>query len=177
MKKGKTLPPVEQKDVFSRYKLQKMHQYLFSGIFAFVIAFSLVSAREGVDVRHFLANVAEVQNVQSPLSADIVARLSVTGTIDIIVGNTLEAPKTIELSLLGDPSRFSNLRTSDTAVTLLSQSEGVYQIRVSLSGQTVLPNTKIATLTYDGPSREISIVDTTFVTQAGIRYNLSNSFE
>lgn len=177
MKKGKTLPPVEQKDVFSRYRLHRIHEYLFSGVFAFVIAFSIVSAREGVDVRQFLANVAEVQTVSPQLDADLVARLSSTGTLDIIVGNTLESPKTLELSLLGDPARFSSLRGDSENISILSESEGVYHVQINLSGEKILPNTPVARLFFDGGARTLSLVDTEFTTVDSTRYALSNSFE
>lgn len=100
-----------------------------------------------------------------------------TGSIEILAGNTFETPKHIELSLLGDPVRFSELTSRDSRVMIQSESEGIYQIKINLPPQRILSNTPVATLTYSGNSRQISIVNTTFTTQDGVQYNLSNTFE
>jgi hypothetical protein len=177
MKQGNTKKISSNNDIFSRYRTSKFHQYLFSGIFAFVIAFSLVSAREWVNVQQFLASVSQVNQTPISYDADIVLHRRADGMIDIIAGNTLQKVDRLEFTLLGDPMYFRALTSNSEFVEILSESSWVYQVVANLRGQDILPGMSILNLHWDiDPNTHLALVDTDFVS-SDTRYQLSNKVE
>jgi hypothetical protein len=165
-------------DIFSRYRAWRFYQYLFSTAFAFVIAFSLVSAREGVDVRGLLANVAQVDQATVRYDADIILRSwTSSGALELIAGNTLQKVDRIELTLLGDPAHFRSLRASSSDIQILSESAGIYQVSIKRQTQDILPWQTIASFIADIDTvTQVALVDTDFIS-GDVRYHLSNKVE
>jgi hypothetical protein len=109
-------------DFFKSFRTAQIHKYLFSGGIAVFVAFSLVSLiHSDIDPRGLMASVAGVTEVPR-YDADLVMTRENSSLI-VTFGTRAQAVDTVDLTLLGDPSRLHSITSINPDVRIVSQSE------------------------------------------------------
>lgn len=160
-------------DFFKQFRSAQIHKYLFSGGIAVFAAFSVVSfIHSDIDPRGLMASVAGVTAPQ--YAADIVMTRQ-DGSIVLTFGKQAQVVDTIDLTLLGDPTRLHTITAASPDIRIESQPEmGVYHISINMHGRDVTTGTQVASLMAQiDTGAALALSDTEFVS-GGQRYSLSN---
>ena len=120
-----------------------------------------------------MASVALVSDVPS-YDADIVMTRQ-NDSIVLTFGKRAQAVDTIDLTLLGDPSRLHSITSINPDFRIVSQSEmGIYHVSIDMHGRDIAAGTPIASLTARiDTGAVLALSDTQFVS-GGQRYSLSS---
>jgi hypothetical protein len=96
--------------------------------------------------------------------ADIVMTRQ-SNSIVFILGKSAQAVDTIDLTLLGDPSRLHAITSPNTDIRITGQSDmGIYHISIDMHGRDIIAGTQITTLTTSiDTGATLSLSDTQFV--------------
>ncbi len=123
-----------------------------------------------------MASVAGVTEIPR-YDADLVMTRENSSLI-ITFGTRAQAVDTVDLTLLGDPTRLHTITASSPDIHVTGQSEmGVYHISIDMHGRDIVAGTHIASLTaMIDTGAVLSLSDTQFVS-GGQRYSMSNKGE
>ena len=167
-------------DFFSLYRSRQLRKYALSGGIAVFVAFASVSfINSPLDMNGLMASVANVSSEVGTqhYDADLVMTREDSSLI-VTFGTRAQAVDTINLTLLGDPSRLHTITSINPDVRIVGQSDmGVYHVSIDMHGRDIAVGTRIAELTVSiDTGTTLSLSDTQFVS-GGQRYSMSNQGE
>lgn len=120
--------------------------------------------------------MASVANVKKGphYDADIIMNRENTSLI-FTFGSTAYKVDRIDFTLLGDPTRFHSISSTDANIQIIGQADmGVYHVSVDMHGRDINPGTRVADLiSVVDMGSALAITDTQFVS-GGQRYSLSS---
>lgn len=165
-------------DFFTEYhkeKFSKITSYLFSGMFALVLAFSFVSYSQNGNLAGLMASVANLTpSVQ--YNADIILQGS-GSSYSLIFGSDAKKVDSISFTLLSDPEHLRSVSSPNSNLVLSSLGGGMYHGIIAIWGWDITPGAIITRLSIDIDTNTlINLVDTKFVSE-GSEYDLSNKTE
>ncbi len=164
-------------DFFSTYRSRQLRKYALSGGIAVFVAFSFVSLiNSPLDMNGLMASIANVTDTPH-YDADLIMTRQ-ENALTFIFGTRADKVDTVDLTLLGDPSRLHTITSINPDVRIVGQSDmGVYHVSIDMHGRDIAVGTRIAELTVSiDTGTTLSLSDTQFVS-GGQRYRITNKGE
>ena len=161
------------KDFFSRYHASKTYQYLFSGVLAFVLSIGITGVLRDVPLTALSANVLMApESVTPTYAADLLIERS-GSSITVRMGKNAEQVENVSLSLLSDPTLFTELTSLLPNTKIISNEPGAFLVSLSFNKEDIMAGQVLTTLTTNLPAAAfLAPVDATFLS-AGQSYSLS----
>ena len=161
------------KDFFRSYHSAKIRSYGLPVIVAFFLSFWVVSLGNMKDMSLLQANVlsSTSEKVSIPTADLILDRTD--SEIVIHMWKNAEAVETLTFTLLGDPTKFTGLVSSDPSVTILTNEPGMSLVKISFPPKNLLAweiITKLQATIQSGST--LAVTDASFLSR-GVSYNLS----
>ncbi len=165
------------KDFFTRYRESRKHHSIVPAIFGLMFGFAIVTQMtwSPIDLRSLRANVLEANTQKITYDADLIMERR-DGTMAIRIGKDAESVETLNFSLLGDPSVFKWVKSSDSRVKIVSNEPGITLVKITV-GKSLKSWEVIASLTPTlVGNTSIAMIDAGF-TSSGVVYSLSVRWE
>ena len=129
-----------KKDFFSRYRDSRKHQYIVPAIFALALSFTTAAALHGdlgsIRLDQLSASVVRGLAPEKKYDADLLIERSGRDIV-IRMGKSAEQVDTLTVTLVGDPSLFTALSTTDPTLSIEAKDPGMYIVRADIHGESL----------------------------------------
>lgn len=160
------------KDFFRSYRAAKIRSYTVPAVFALVLSIGIVGLNGSGNMGMIQANVLGGLHQDTPAHADLILDRT-GGDISVSIGKNANQVDGVNFTILGDPTKFTALTSTDPAVKILMNEPWMALVKVSLSSQNLIVGQNITTLHASlATGTTLSVTDASFSSQ-GTLYNLS----
>ena len=155
------------KDFFRSYRSAKLRSY------GLPVSFWVVSLGNVKDMSSLQANVLSSTSEKTSIpTADLILDRT-DSQIVVHMWKNAEAVESLTFTLLGDPTKFTALTSSDPSVTILTNEPGMSLVKVSFPSKNLTAGEVITRLQVTIQSGStLAVTDASFLSQ-GTSYNLS----